>query len=563
MTASPSANSPAANTATAKQAIAAARAVVNQSLTNIRLSCLDGKSVSPAKLEQQQWVSFDLARSAAELAAAEHTLEYAAQANTSGSGELEASIACAYTAEMFNNLRARLAPRLRDFQLPGDVLETSLGDTAILQWVAEQSSVENIVALGDSIRASDGHLGASVLDQEHQFMAETFGRFAIDVVDPLAEHIHRNDADIPDDILDPLKEMGVFGLSVPEQYGGLQPDDREDNMGMIVVTESLSRGSLGAAGSLITRPEILAKTLLAGGTDQQKQQWLPKLATGEIFNAIAVTEPDYGSDVAGIKLPATKVDGGWSLTGAKTWCTFCGKANVMLVLARTDPDPAAKHRGLTVLLVEKPSYPGHEFEHRQDGGGYMRAKAIPTIGYRGMHSFEVYFENYFVPDANVVGGEAGIGKGFYHVMKGFSGGRIQTAARAVGLMQSAFEKALGYANDRKVFGSAIGDYQLTRVKLARMGMLLQVSRQFTYAVGRLLDKGEGQMEASLVKFLTCNIAEWVTREALQIHGGMGYAEETAVSRYFVDARVLSIFEGAEETLALKVIARNLIENAGS
>ncbi|MGB5325183.1 MAG: acyl-CoA dehydrogenase family protein, partial [Pseudomonadales bacterium] len=403
--------------------------------------------------------------------------------------------------------------------------------------------------------------GASVLDQEHQFMADTFGRFAIDVVDPLAEHIHRNDADIPDEIIEPLKEMGVFGLSIPEQYGGLQPDDREDNMGMIVVTEALSRGSLGAAGSLITRPEILGKTLLAGGTDAQKQHWLPKLASGEVFNAIAVTEPDYGSDVAGIKLPAKKVDGGWSLTGAKTWCTFCGKANVMLVLARTNPDPAAGHRGLSVFLVEKPSYPGHEFEFRQDNGGFMRGKAIPTIGYRGMHSFEVYFEDFFVPDANLLGGEAGLDKGFYHVMKGFSGGRIQTAARAVGLMQTAFEKALAYANDRKVFGSPIGDYQLTRVKLARMGMLLQVSRQFTYAVGRLLDKGEGQMEASLVKILTCNIAEWVTREALQIHGGMGYAEETAVSRYFVDARVLSIFEGAEETLALKVIARNLIENA--
>jgi (2S)-methylsuccinyl-CoA dehydrogenase len=214
-----------------------------------------------------------------------------------------------------------------------------------------------------------------------------------------------------------------------------------------------------------------------------------------------------------------------------------------------------------VFLVEKPSFPGHEFEHRQEGGGVITGKAIPTIGYRGMHSFEVYFENYFVPDANLLGGEEGLGRGFYHVMKGFSGGRIQTAARALGVMQAAFEKSLGYAADRKVFGQPIGDYQLTRVKLARMGMLLQVCRQFTYAVGRLLDQGEGQMEASQVKFFACNVAEWVTREALQIHGGMGYAEETAVSRYFVDARVLSIFEGAEETLALKVITRSLLEDA--
>lgn len=546
---------------TAQRVIEAARSLIDTSLSAIRQDCsVDGR-IDAKLLEQQQWVSFDLARSVAELSAAEQTLAYAAEAKSAGGGELEAQIAHTWCAEMFNNLQARLAPRLADFRLDPAVFAKTIGDGELASWAAAQVSVENVVALGDRLRELDGQLGASVLDQEHQFMADTFSRFALDVVDPLAEHIHRNDADIPDEILDPLKEMGVFGLSIPEQYGGLQPDDGEDNMGMIVVTEALSRGSLGAAGSLITRPEILGKTLMAGGTDEQKQHWLPKLAAGEIFNAIAVTEPDYGSDVASLKLPATKVDGGWSLTGAKTWCTFCGKASVMLVLARTDPDPAAGHRGLSVFLVEKPPFPGHEFEHRQEGGGYIRGKAIPTIGYRGMHSFEVYFENYFVPDANLLGGEDGLNKGFYHVMKGFSGGRIQTAARAVGLMQTAFEKALSYATDRKVFGQAIGDYQLTRVKLARMGMLLQVSRQFTYAVGRLLDKGEGQMEASLVKFLTCNIAEWVTREALQIHGGMGYAEETAVSRYFVDARVLSIFEGAEETLALKVIAKNLIENA--
>jgi (2S)-methylsuccinyl-CoA dehydrogenase len=378
---------------------------------------------------------------------------------------------------------------------------------------------------------------------------------------PLSEEIHRQDLIVPEQILGALVDMGCFGLSIPEQYGGLQPDDQEDNMGMIVVTEELSRGSLAAAGSLITRPEILSRALLAGGTEEQKQLWLPRLATATPLCAVAITEPDYGSDVAGMKLRAERVEGGWKLNGAKTWCTFGGKAGVLLTLARTDPDASLGHKGLSMFLVEKPSFEGHDFEYRQDNGGVISGKAIPTIGYRGMHSFDVFFDDFFVPDANLLGGEAGLGKGFYFTMAGFAGGRIQTAARATGLMQAAFERAISYSKDRKVFGSPIADYQLTLVKIARMAMLLTSSRQFTYAVGRLMDEGKGQMEASLVKLFACKTSEWLCREAMQIHGGMGYAEESAVSRYWIDSRVLSIFEGAEETLALKVIARSLIENA--
>ncbi|MDA9096058.1 acyl-CoA dehydrogenase [Porticoccaceae bacterium] len=192
----------------------------------------------------------------------------------------------------------------------------------------------------------------------------------------------------------------------------------------------------------------------------------------------------------------------------------------------------------------------------------MTGKAIPTLGYRGMHSFDLSFQNYFVADTGLVGGEEGLGQGFYLAMEGLSGGRIQTSARACGVMKAALECAVSYAKDRTVFSAPVGDYQLTQVKLGRMWAALTASRQFSYAVARMLDDGAGMMEASLVKLFSCRAAEWVTREALQIHGGMGYAEESDVSRYFVDARVLSIFEGAEETLALKVIARQLITNAG-
>jgi (2S)-methylsuccinyl-CoA dehydrogenase len=330
---------------------------------------------------------------------------------------------------------------------------------------------------------------------------------------------------------------------------------------MIVVTEALSEASLAAAGSLITRPEILTRALLAGGTPAQKAHWLPKIAAGDPLCAIAITEPDFGSDVASLSLKATRTEGGWRLNGAKTWCTFAGKAGLLMVVARTDPDKARGHRGLSILLVEKPSYEGHAFEYRQDGGGRLVGKAIPTIGYRGMHSFDLAFEDFFVPHDNVIGGEGGLGKGFYFTMAGMMGGRMQTAARASGVMRAALRAALQYAGDRKVFGAPLIDYPLTQAKLAKMAARFVACRQLAYAVGRLLDGGGGRMEASLVKLLACRSAEWVTREALQIHGGMGYAEETPVSRYFVDARVLSIFEGAEETLALKVIARSLLEGA--
>ena len=246
------------------------------------------------------------------------------------------------------------------------------------------------------------------------------------------------------------------------------------------------------------------------------------------------------------------------MNGAKTWCTFAGRAAGLLVLARTDPEASPPHRGLSLFVVEKPSSEGKSFVCESPGGGRLSGRAIPTIGYRGMHSFELFFDDYFLPHNALVGEDDGEGKGFYYTMRGFSGGRLQTAARACGLMRAAFEDALRYAEERHVFGKPVAGYGLTLQKLARMAAAIVACRQFTYAVAGMMDRGEGQLEASLVKLLSCKTAEWVTREAMQVHGGMGYAEETAVSRYFADARVLSIFEGAEETLALKVVGRALL-----
>ena len=389
---------------------------------------------------------------------------------------------------------------------------------------------------------------------------DAFRRFAADVVAPQAEAIHRDNRTVPESLLQPLREMGVFGLSIPERYGGSRPDDRDDTLMMLVVTEALSEASLAAAGSLITRPEILARALLVGGTEAQRVHWLPQIASGELLCAIAITEPDFGSDVANLGLKATRTAGGWWLDGAKTWCTFAGKAGVLMVVARTG-ERGSGHRGLSLLLVGKPSFDGHSFEFVQPGEGRLVGHAIPTIGYRGMHSFDLAFERFFVPDANVVGAEQGLGKGFYFTMAGMIGGRMQTAARACGVMRAALLAAFRYAGDRKVFGAPLLDYPLTQAKLVRMAARYMACRTLAFHVGRLIDEGGGRMEASLVKLLACRSAETVTREALQIHGGMGYAEEMPVSRYFVDARVLSIFEGAEETLALKVVARSLLEGA--
>jgi len=542
--------------------LAANRGLIDRALTVLKANTLDGDRVSPAKLDDYQLVSYELSLCWAECTAASFLLCHARRLldEAPDADGFTTSLACLFCAETIASSTARLRARPADFGLTEAEISAAT-DSAGASFMAAQLAADNLAAIGARVLDRDGDLGADLLGEHHTMMRDTFRRFADDVVAPLAEEVHREDLIIPDEILEPLKEMGMFGLSIPETYGGLQENDQEDTKGMIVVTEELSRGSLGAAGSLITRPEILSRALLKGGTEEQKHHWLPQLAVGDPLCAVAVTEPNYGSDVAGVRLKATAVEGGWVLNGAKTWCTFGGKAGVLMVLARTNPDMAAGHRGLSMFLVEKPSSDGHEFEVTAESGGKLTGRAIATMGYRGMHSFELFFDDFFVPASHMIGGAEGEGQGFYLAMAGFAGGRIQTAARAVGLMRAAFERSISYSKERVVFKHPIGDYQLTRVKLARMAAHLLACRQITYEVSDLMDKGSGDMEASGAKLFASKTAEWFTREALQIHGGMGYAEETPTSRYFADARVLSIFEGAEETLALKVITRSLVENA--
>ncbi|MGB1423006.1 MAG: acyl-CoA dehydrogenase family protein [Pseudomonadales bacterium] len=526
--------------------------VVAQGLSALKARCSTGGKLSADQLDLHQQATYDLALSAAEMGCAEAYL-----ASTAGASPLTETMASTFAAQMIQSTLNRLSSAPQELGLDRRAITPSEDLHSFLEHALSAAHLGEIGAALSQSNPQDNR----GLPEAQQLMADTFSQFADTVVAPLAESIHREDQIIPDAILEGLKALGCFGLSVPEQYGGLLPDDREDTLGMIVVTEELSRVSLGGAGSLITRPEILSRALIEGGTEDQKAHWLPGIAAGDTLCAVAITEPDYGSDVASTRLKATMTEDGWLLDGAKTWSTFAGKANVLLTLARTNPDLSLGHKGLSLFLVEKPSTDEESFTVEQSGGGKLTGQSISTVGYRGMHSYQLFFDQFLVPHSHVIGESQGLGRGFYFTMRGFTGGRIQTAARACGLMQGAFEHAVRYSRDRKVFGKAIGDYQLSQVKIAKMAMAIAGGQQFTYQVGRLMDEGRGQMEASLVKLITCKSAEWVTREAMQLHGGMGYAEETAVSRYWLDARVLSIFEGTEETLALKVVGRALIEQA--
>ncbi len=489
-----------------------------------------------------QSLAYDLAHAASALATARASLAFAAF------GPTERALVEAFTGLALADLHQRVLGR-------EDLWGVSAGwFDDLAPFVARQRDPAVLAALAEV--PDERHLG-----EDFAMVQDVFRRFADDQVRPHAEHVHRANADIPESVIAGLRDLGGFGLSVPTRYGGDATGDEHEYVAMVVATEELSRASLGIGGSLITRPEILARALLAGGTEEQKSQWLPRVASAEVLAAIAVTEPDYGSDVAHLTTTATRTEGGWLLNGVKTWCTFAARATVLVVLARTDPDRAKAHRGLTLFLVEKPTADGHGFVLDQPGrGGRLEGRPIDTLGYRGMHSYEVSLANWFVPDSHVVGGPDGIGQGFYYQMAGFENGRLQTAARALGVMQAAYEAALAYARQRSVFGTPIVDYELTRVKLGTMAAIIQCSRQFALAVARRMTTGGGSREAAMAKAYVCRAAEWVTREAMQIHGGMGYAEEFPVSRYYVDARVLSIFEGADETLCLKVISRGLVSS---
>ncbi len=525
----------------ARRCVARCRGLVEEIGVHLAAASSREGRIQMDALDARQPEVFAMAQHLARVTAADAVLDWAETAGTH-----EQALADTFAALTAADLYGWAGPRTA-------ALGLSKLDPDPDSFVSQALDTQRLASLGAKvIEAGDGDHG---LDETHAAIREAFDRFTESELAPLAEQIHREDALLPEALLDQLRELGIFGISIPEAYGG----SYVDHTTMIVATESLSRGSLGAGGSVITRPEICAKALLAGGTPTQKERWLPAIAAGERMVSVAVTEPDAGSDVSAMRTTATPVPGGYLVSGEKTWCTFAGRADTLLLLARTGE---AGHRGLSLFLVDKPStHAGqgddYAFQHHQPDGGQISGRAISTVGYRGMHSFAVQFDDWFVPEDQRIGEE---GRGFYLVMQGFAGGRIQTAARALGVMAAALDEARAYARERQVFGQPLGTFSLTQVKLAEMAARVQASRQLALQVGAQMDQGGGSIEAALVKLMSCREAEWVTREAMQLHGGMGYAEEYPVSRYWLDARVLSIFEGAEEVLAIRVIGRSFLND---
>ncbi len=390
-------------------------------------------------------------------------------------------------------------------------------------------------------------VGQSGLDEELEMIREQFRRFAVDRVEPNAHEWHLKDELIPMEIIEELAEMGVFGLTIPEEYGGFGLSKAS----MVVVSEELSRGYIGV-GSLGTRSEIAAELILCGGTEEQKEHWLPKLASAEILPTAVFTEPNTGSDLGSLRTRAVKTeDGNWEVTGNKTWITHAARTQVMTLLARTNPD-TTDHRGLSMFLAEKT--PGTDENPFPTEG--MTGGEIEVLGYRGMKEYELGFDGFKVKGENLLGGEEG--KGFKQLMETFESARIQTAARAIGVAQSALDVGMQYGIDRKQFGKSLIHFPRVAGKLAMMAVEIMIARQLTYFSAWEKDHGHRcDLEAGMAKLLGARVAWAAADNALQIHGGNGFALEYSVSRILCDARILNIFEGAAEIQA-QVIARRLL-----
>lgn len=402
-------------------------------------------------------------------------------------------------------------------------------------------------------------LGPVALDGSDQALRDELRDFVERRLPPAAARAHREGSLVPPELVDELASLGCFGLSVPMSLGGLLPDAGPDHASLFVAAEELARGGVGVGGALVTRQELLVRALLTGGTSSQRAFWLPRLATGELLAAAAISEPDDGSNLAAARVVAHAVEGGWLLRGRKAWCSFAGAADLLMVLARTDPPSGHHLEGLSLFVAGKPRFDGRAFDHVQPEGGRLSGRAVETLGCRGMHTFELLLEDYFVPHGGLIGGDAGRGQGYALIDDALRVGRLQTAARATGLMQAAFDRALAYAEERHVFGRPLAEFRMTAYKLARMATLVQAARQSSLDVARMLDAGKGRMEVGMIMVWASRAAEWVTREAMQVHGARGYTEEEDVSRLFVDARALALCEGADEVVALRLVAREVFQ----
>ena len=438
--------------------------------------------------------------------------------------------------------------RLKDMDLPATVLTDFLIPEVemLSKFGNTQSARQYLVKLmQDGIGVST--FGFSGLDEELEMVREQFRRFSNDKVEPYAHNWHLKDELIPLEIITEMADLGVFGLTIPEEYGGLGLS----KAAMCVVSEELSRGYIGV-GSLATRSEIAAELILCGGTEEQKQKWLPKLADSSVLPTAVFTEPSTGSDLGSLITRAVKKDEGYEITGNKTWITHASRTNVMTLLARTNPS-TNNYTGLSMFLAEKIAG-SDEIPFPSIG---MSGGEIEVLGYRGMKEYEIAFDDFKVSESNLLGGVEG--QGFKQLMQTFESARIQTAARAIGVAQSALDLALNYSISRKQFGKSLIGFPRVSSKLAMMAVEIMISRQLTYYSAREKDADRRcDLEAGMAKLLGARVAWAAADNGLQIHGGNGFALEYPISRVLCDARILNIFEGAAEIQA-QVIVRRLLE----
>ncbi|NHQ74426.1 acyl-CoA/acyl-ACP dehydrogenase [Roseovarius gahaiensis] len=536
-------------------AVAPAQGVLDTALAHMRQKVVVDGRVSGAAVEANQDAAHGVAWLATYVEALRQMQNWAKGLTESGKfGEVEQLIHQIAFGEYLNQMRGGIQMnqgemiRLPDLGLTATEVATL--DTpqvmTLVQSGNSQAARTRLVELMQE-RSAEITVGHSGLDDELEMIREQFRRFSVDKVEPYAHEWHLKDELIPMEIIQDLAEMGVFGLTIPEEYGGLGLSKAS----MCVVSEELSRGYIGV-GSLGTRSEIAAELIIAGGTEEQKQKWLPQLASAETLPTAVFTEPNTGSDLGSLRTRAVQDENGdWKVTGNKTWITHASRTQVMTLLARTKPD-TTDHRGLSMFLAEKtPGTDEHPFP--TDG---MTGGEIEVLGYRGMKEYELAFDNFHVKGENLLGGEEG--KGFKQLMETFESARIQTAARAVGVAQSALDVGMKYAIDRKQFGKSLIQFPRVSSKLAMMAVEIMVARQLTYFSAWEKDNGRRcDLEAGMAKLLGARVAWSAADNGLQIHGGNGFALEYAISRILCDARILNIFEGAAEIQA-QVIARRLL-----
>ena len=536
------------------EAAKAAATLRDRAIEAVSAKVSSGGKLDNAALEREQRAAHGLAWIATYVEALTQIASYAKRMQDEGRfGEMESLLAqigaAEYAAQLTGGVMMSQGEMARLYELGVKELDQAAFLTPSVRALMQSSTPEARARVVDLIKESQGTAtyGDTGLDETLVAIRDEMRRFSQNQVEPYAQEWHLKDEYVPMELIAQMSELGVFSLTLPEDYGGLGLGKEA----MCVVSEELSRGYIGV-GSLGTRSEIAEELILNGGTDAQKQEWLPRIASGEILPTAVFTEPNTGSDLASLSTRAVRDGDVYRITGQKTWITHAARADLMTVLARTDPKEKG-YRGLSMFLAPKPrGTDDNPFPAEGMTGG-----EIEVLGYRGMKEFDISFDGFVVPAANLLGGVEG--QGFKQLMQTFEAARIQTAARAIGVAQSALDLGLRYGMERIQFGKPIIAFPRVSDKLAMMAAEILLARQLTYFAAREKDAGRRcDLEAGMAKLLAARAAWAAADNALQIHGGNGFALEYPVSRVLCDARILSIFEGAAEIQA-HVIARRLLE----